>query len=47
MRRESAASAEAELPPRKAGRKAAVTSTSSTLQDLEKTLWATAADKLR
>jgi len=31
---------------RKSGRKAAVSSTSSTLQDLEKTLWAT-ADKLR
>ncbi|VEF12392.1 type I restriction-modification system, M subunit [Pseudomonas fluorescens] len=38
--------AEPEPLKKKQGRKAAVSSTSSTLQDLEKTLWAT-ADKLR
>ncbi|BCJ05006.1 DNA methyltransferase [Pseudomonas sp. RtIB026] len=37
---------ESEPPKKKRGRKAAVSATSSTLQDLEKTLWAT-ADKLR
>ncbi|MEJ5040323.1 type I restriction-modification system subunit M [Pseudomonas sp. B21-036] len=44
----SAAGAEPESEPakKKRGRKAAVSATSSTLQDLEKTLWAT-ADKLR
>ncbi|WP_223508784.1 MULTISPECIES: type I restriction-modification system subunit M [unclassified Pseudomonas] len=43
---ESAATAEPEPAKKKPGRKAAVNATSSTLQDLEKTLWAT-ADKLR
>lgn len=43
---ESAAAAEPETAKNKPGRKAAVSATSSTLQDLEKTLWAT-ADKLR
>lgn len=42
---ETAPSAEPE-PQKKPGRKAAASSTSSTLQDLEKTLWAT-ADKMR
>lgn len=44
----SAAGVEPESEPakKKRGRKAAVSATSSTLQDLEKTLWAT-ADKLR
>ncbi|WOL30519.1 class I SAM-dependent DNA methyltransferase [Pseudomonas fragi] len=43
---EAIASAEPEAPKQKTGRKAAVSATSSTLQDLEKTLWAT-ADKMR
>lgn len=43
---ENDAEPESEPLKKKPGRKAAVTATSSTLQDLEKTLWAT-ADKLR
>lgn len=43
---ETAASAEPEPQKKKTGRKAAVSSTSNTLQDLQKTLWAT-ADKMR
>ncbi len=43
---EASAEPESEPMKRKPGRKAAVSATSSTLQDLEKTLWAT-ADKLR
>ncbi len=43
---ETDASTELEAPTKKTRRKAAVNATSSTLQDLEKTLWAT-ADKLR
>lgn len=43
---ESAAAAEPEPAKKQRGRKAAVNATSSTLQDLQKTLWAT-ADKLR
>lgn len=43
---ETTAEAEAEPLKKKLGRKAAVITSSSTLQDLEKTLWAT-ADKLR
>ena len=43
---EAAAEPKSESVKKKPGRKAAVSATSSTLQDLEKTLWAT-ADKLR
>lgn len=43
---ESVAIAEPEAPKKKAGRKATNSQSSSTLQELEKTLWAT-ADKLR
>ncbi|AIR88228.1 type I restriction-modification system subunit M [Pseudomonas cremoricolorata] len=43
---EAGAEPESELDKKKRGRKAAVSATSNTLQDLEKTLWAT-ADKLR
>lgn len=43
---EAEAEPEAEPVKKKRGRKAAVSATSNTLQDLEKTLWAT-ADKLR
>ena len=43
---EAIASAETAAPAKKAGRKATSIQASSTLQDLEKTLWAT-ADKLR
>ncbi|KPB83077.1 Type I restriction-modification system subunit M [Pseudomonas syringae pv. maculicola] len=43
---ENGAEPESEPLKKKPGRKAAVTATSITLQDLEKTLWAT-ADKMR
>lgn len=43
---ENGAEPEPELLKKKPGRKAAVSATSSTLQDLEKPLWAT-ADKMR
>ncbi|WP_426208055.1 type I restriction-modification system subunit M [Pseudomonas sp. TWR2-1-1] len=46
MPSETPASAEVEPLKKKPGRKAGATSTSSTLQDLQKTLWAT-ADKMR
>lgn len=43
---ETPASVEAKPPKKKSGRKASVKTTNNTLQDLQKTLWAT-ADKLR